>query len=267
MVKSVINNIVLIGSGNVACNFAYALKSAGKNISQIYSRTKQHAKVLAQYVSADYTDDISTLNKEADLYIIAVNDSAIEEILCQLLIKDGLFVHTAGSVDMNLLKKAVSDFGVIYPLQSLRKDRNIDFYKQVPLCIEANNKDNEIILLEFSKILSEHVYKLNSEQRKIVHLAAVFVNNFTGYLYASADNLLKKNDIPFDLLKPLINRTVENILSDAEPGTQISELFNLTGPAIRKDMNVINEHLEMLDNYPDLKKVYEVITENIIKQS
>ena len=259
-VKTALNKIVLIGSGNVATNFAFALKKAKKSITQIYSLNLEHAKRLALIADADFTDDITKLDKTADLYILAVNDSKIEDISGKLRIDDGLLVHTAGSVDMNVLKNASTNVGVLYPLQTLSREQNIDFYREVPICIESDNSVNENLLKELASTISEKVFILTSEERAKVHLAAVIVNNFSNYLYASAEKYLQSNQLSFDLLKALISRT--NDIS-----VKGEKQLLLTGPAVRKDVNVIRKHMEMLEGFPELRKVYELISENIIKQS
>lgn len=253
-----INNIVIIGTGNVATNFAMALNEKGKDIVQIYSRTEESAKELADKVSADYTTELHKLEK-ADIYIVAVTDSAIEEVVRQIKIKNGIIVHTAGAANIDILKSVSSDYGVIYPLQTLIKDKNIDFYNKVPLCIEANNEMTEEKLLKMAELIAGKVYKLNSQKRLVLHLAATFANNFTNYMYVVADKLLKSQNIPFETLKSLIEESTDIIIAQETPAVY-------TGPAARKDMNTIKKHLELLKNHTEFKKLYELITKNIINK-
>lgn len=258
MPKSAINDVVIIGSGNVATSLVYSLLQNRKNIIQIYSRNKNNAEHLAGIADCSYTVNLKELNTDADLYIIAIQDDAIESVISQLLLKNGILVHTAGSVEMNILKSASNNYGVLYPLQTLNKNKIIDFYNKVPLCVEANTEETRKLLYELSLLLSKKVIDIDSEQRKIVHLAAVFANNFTNYMHISASRILKQANISTEILKPLIIET-----SDVNNETEIYK--KLTGPAIRKDIKTIEKQIEILKDFPDLKNVYEIITENMLK--
>jgi predicted short-subunit dehydrogenase-like oxidoreductase (DUF2520 family) len=260
LTKSALNSIVLIGSGNVATNLAFALLSKHKKIVQVVSRKIENAKSLAEKVGAGYTDDLKSIIVNADLYIIAVSDSAILEVISNINIKDCMLVHTAGSVDMDVLKPSAKNYGVIYPLQTLSKKTHLDFFNNVPLCIEANNEDNTRKLSELANKLSGRVYLVNSEDRKVLHLAAVFVNNFINYMYVAAARIMNNRNMPIEMLMPLIGETFKVI--EQSEFKSINEI--LTGPAVRNDMETIRKHIELLKDFPDLKKVYELITNNII---
>ncbi len=251
-----LRNIVIIGAGNVATNLALALKDKGEKIIQVYSRTEKSAKTLADIISSSYTDDLKKINMNSDLYIISVPDSAIIPVLKHLSLKNKFIVHTCGSMDMDILKHASSNYGVFYPLQTFSRNRKADF-TETPVCIEANNIAYQEALMNLAKLLSDKVYIINSGKRKILHLAAVFACNFPNYMYRIAEKITENNDIPFDILRPLIKETTGKIMTNSPSGVQ-------TGPASRKDTDTIEKHIDMLSEYPDFKQIYELITRNIL---
>lgn len=258
MAGSGIRKVVLIGAGNLAINLAFALQKNGFRIIQVYNRTPRPGELLAKKVSSEYTSDIDRIFKKADLYVLAVKDTAIDEMAQKLSIDNGFIVHTSGTVDMKVLKKASSNYGVFYPVQTFLKTKRKSF-RDVPLCIEANNKGNETLLQNMAGRLSGHVYKVNSQQRKIIHIAAVFSCNFVNYLNSVAEDLLLENGLDFDILGGLIRETWRN--------TGKGNIFrNQTGPATREDHEVMNEHLFMLSGHPDHKQIYELISKAIIKR-
>lgn len=249
------NNIVLIGAGNVATHFGKALINAGNKILQVYSRTQKSARKLAEKIHAEYTTDLHSLNTDADLYLISVTDNAVEELINNLSLKNKLVIHTSGSIPMKILNRISENYGVLYPLQTFSKSRKVDF-KNVPLCIEANNKDNLEKIRSLATGLSNHIYEVDSEQRNVLHLAAVFACNFPNFMYTIADKLLRDSNIDFDILRPLIKETAEKI-QDMKPAEA------QTGPAVRGDENIMLAHLEMLKDYPAYKKLYQIISEEI----
>ncbi|MEO6904628.1 MAG: Rossmann-like and DUF2520 domain-containing protein [Bacteroidia bacterium] len=251
------NTIVIIGAGNVATHLGIALHDIGYTISQVYSPTKKSAFTLAKLIGADAITKIKDINDAATFYIVAIKDDAIEGLVNQLNLKDKLIVHTSGSVAMNVLKKASKNYGVIYPLQTFSKNKIVDF-KTIPLCIESNNATSLKSILYFAKTINNNIHKINSEQRKLLHLSAVFACNFSYYMYVIAEKLLSKNKLPFELLKPLIEETAMKI-KDGSPAKM------QTGPAVRNDKNTINAHLKLLNTDNNLKKIYKLLSESIIK--
>jgi len=252
-----ISNIVFIGAGNLATNLAIALFNKNFNIIQIYSRTIISAKNLALKVKADYTDNLNELNHNADLYILSVSDGILEEIIEKIPIKDKIFVHTSGSLKMDVLKSLTDSYGVFYPLQTFSKKEITDF-KNIPLCIESSHTIIENQLIEIAKLISNNVNLINSEQRKILHISAVFACNFSSYMYFAAEEILKENQLNFDLLKPLIQRTAEKIQTQSPEEA-------ITGPARRNDMKIIQNHLEFLIQHPEFYEIYKNISKNIVK--
>ena len=203
-----INKITFIGSGNVATHLAIALKEAGKEIVRIYSRTPANAKALAGKVDADFTNNTEDIAGEADIYIVAVSDDALLQTAEKLNFNDSLVVHTSGSAQMDILKGCSENYGVFYPLQTFSKSRKVDFNK-IPLCIEANNTGSREQLKNLALSLTDKIYFVNSEKRRTLHLAAVFACNFPNFMYSVAQKILRKNELDFDILKPLTKETAE----------------------------------------------------------
>lgn len=249
--------IVFLGSGNVATHLARALVKKGHKVLQVYSRTKQNARLLAAELDAGFTNDPLKLNTGGDIYIISLKDNALAEVAKKINFGKKLTVHTSGSVSMNVLKEVSENYGVFYPMQTFSKQRKIEL-AGIPFLIEANNSRNEKLLVEMAAALTgkANVYRMNSEERKVLHVAAVFVNNFPNHLFAIAEEILSKNRLPFGILKPLISETIRKIMDNSPARMQ-------TGPAKRGDKKIIDEHLKFLDSYPEYKKIYRLISKSI----
>lgn len=248
--------ISIIGSGNLATQLGLALHKEGYLISQVFSRNKKNAEILSKKLKAKAVVDLKKLSTDSSIYIISVKDDAIESVAKQLKLKDQIVVHTSGSVSMDVLKKTSKNYGVFYPLQTFSKEKQASF-KTIPICIEANNNTTSTTLQYFAKSISGNVQKVNSEQRKKIHLAAVFACNFTNHMYAIAEHLLAKDKLSLDLLKPLIEETAHKIKKTKPSNAQ-------TGPAIRNDKKTIDAHVKLLANEKDFKKIYELITKSIV---
>jgi predicted short-subunit dehydrogenase-like oxidoreductase (DUF2520 family) len=249
--------ITLIGSGNVATHLAAAFKNAGHYIVQVYSRDMQNAALLAYHVKAEPIDSFEQINTETDLFVIAVKDEAIGQVAEKLAPYQKLMVHTSGATDLYTLLAFTDNAGVFYPLQTFSKTREVDF-RNVPLCIESADADITKTLEQLAQSISNKVYRVNSAQRKVLHLAAVFANNFPNYLYNIAQQILQKNQLDFDLLRPIIAETAQKVQHNLPAGMQ-------TGPAVRNDEITMNHHLELLKNEPDLQELYKLISQGIIK--
>ncbi len=251
--------IVIIGAGNVATNLAKVFKSKLSADVHIHNRTENSAKQLADKLQTTYSFDINELPIEADLYVISVSDDAISELSQNAVLKDKinnkLVVHTAGSISSEVLSSLSANYGVFYPLQTFSKFKQLDF-NSIPLCLEANSGFNYNTLSKYAFQISDDVRKISSEQRKYIHLAAVFANNFSNRMFSIAEKLLKEQDLDFDILIPLINETVDNIQKKSPNKVQ-------TGPAIRNDEEVLNKHSELLSENEKLQKIYNLISENI----
>ena len=253
------NSIVLIGAGNVATQLGIALQEKGFPIVQVYSRTLNSAKILGEKLHTNYTNDIQQLNQKADIYIFALKDSVLPEILKELPAVSGLLIHTAGSLPLDIFKESYSRrYAVLYPLQTFSKNRKISF-DSIPFFIEANSIEDENLLEEIAFTLSDKVIRLSSEKRKQLHLAAVFACNFSNYIYTCAANILEKQDLPWEFLLPLIQETANKVKELHPKEAQ-------TGPAIRYDQNVINKHLEMLSEEPNQQELYKQISQSIYRE-
>ncbi|AMR32141.1 oxidoreductase [Mucilaginibacter sp. PAMC 26640] len=249
--------ITLIGSGNVATHLAAALKNAGHRIVQVYSPNMHNAALLAYHVGATAVDSLADVSAETDLFIIAVKDDAIAELVPRLSAHQKLIVHTSGAVSLQTLLEFTTNAGIFYPLQTFSKTKELDFW-QVPLCIEGADEQITKHLEELARTISNNVYRVSSAQRKVLHLAAVFACNFTNYLYGIAQGLLQENELSFDMLRPLIAETADKIKVHSPALVQ-------TGPAIRNDEKTMQAHLQMLEGKAGLKKIYQLLSQDIIK--
>lgn len=249
-------NIVLLGSGNVATHLGRAFKMAGQSIVQVWSREMGNASELADTLAAEPISNLSDLSRTADLYIIAVKDDAIREVALQLKLKDQLIVHTSGSCGLDVLEGTSSRIGVFYPLQTFSKIKSVDF-RQIPIAIEGNSQEVSSVISAIADRLSEKVIGLSSVQRKALHIAAVFACNFTNHLFALSQELLEEQKLDFDLLRPLIAETADKIQKNDPVSVQ-------TGPAIRDDKATIQAHLELLHEKPELKELYQKLSQSIV---
>jgi putative pyrroline-5-carboxylate reductase len=249
--------IVFIGAGNLATNLAKALYYKGFRIVQVYSRTEESARALAEQVEAGYTTDLQEISKEARLYIVSLKDAAFVELLPQITEgkQDALLVHTAGSIPMSVWEKYAERYGVFYPMQTFSKQREVNF-REIPFFVEAKRPEDVELLKAIAATLSDNVYEITSEQRKSLHLAAVFICNFTNHMYALAADLLEKYNLPFDVMLPLIDETARKVHELTPHEAQ-------TGPAVRYDENVISNHLAMLADSPALQEIYKLMSKSI----
>jgi predicted short-subunit dehydrogenase-like oxidoreductase (DUF2520 family) len=247
----------MMGAGNVATHLSLALKQKGFIIQQVYNRTIQSASELAAMLKTDYTHQLSEVNTESDLIIFAISDSAIEEVLAKLSLQNNFLVHCSGSTPLNVLKGFSEKIAVLYPLQTFSKNRQIDF-NEVPLFVEANNIENEKVIEEFAQILSSNVRVLDSNKRLTLHISAVFACNFANHCFTLASKVLNSEDIPFDVLHPLINETALKV-------NKMEPFDAQTGPAVRFDENIIGKHMQFLSNSTGYAELYQLISESIYK--
>lgn len=250
--------IVLVGAGNMATQLALALSNKGCRILQVYSRTIDSARQLAGRVGNNtlYTNYIADIVTDADLYIFSLSDNVLPDVIEQMQPNDALWVHTAGSMPMDVFAAKCARYGVLYPMQTVNKDRVID-WSDVPVFVEASNETDTQYLVQLSQRLSKNVSRSNSQQRQSLHLAAVFACNFTNHMYAIAEKLLQEQGLEFDVMKHLIRETEHKAES-------ISPIDGQTGPAVRNDVNVMNKHLALLGNTPE-GELYRLISKNIMQ--
>ena len=249
--------IVLIGAGNVATHLGVALKRNGHEIIQIYSRTEASASALSERLGAPFTTSMDEVFPGADIYVVSVKDAVLQDLLPSVVKgrEGALFVHTAGSMPMDVWKGIATRYGVLYPMQTFSKSREVDF-NSVSFFVEALEKDDLQMLVDLASSLTPKVYKATSEQRMSLHVAAVFACNFTNHMYAMSAKLLEKYGMPFDAMLPLIDETARKV-------HELSPMDAQTGPAIRRDENVMNKHLSLLSDEPMLQEVYEMISKSI----
>ncbi len=252
-----INSVVILGAGSVATHLAHALNLHGYRIAQVYSRTSDSAELLSLKTNSEYITDIEHLKKDADLYIIALKDSVVECLIKKLAVK-GIAVHTSGTLPMSLLKHMSKHYGVFYPLQTFSKSRHIRF-DHIPVFLEASDKYTMDALREVAVSLTDNIYEISSEQRRYIHLAAVFSCNFSNFMYVAAADILKKHNISFDVLIPLIREFFDKV-------TVMEPWEAQTGPAVREDKAVIDKQLELLNEFPEFKEIYIRITQAIIQR-
>ena len=251
--------ICMIGAGNLATQLSLTLSDKGHQVLQVFSKTEERAADLATALKCSFTTDPNTLITNADLYIIAIKDQAIESFIQSREWGSSLVVHTAGSIPMDLLADNCKNYGVFYPFQTFSIDKKINF-QNVPICLEASSAENLKILTDLASTISDNIQFYNSDQRQQIHLASAFVCNFVNHLFAIGKDLVEEKGIDFEILKPLI-------LETATKGVLMAPKLVQTGPAARKDYLVMDKHLAMLDQHPDLQNLYKQLSDRIIKSS
>ncbi len=253
--KKELPSVCVLGCGNLGTHLVQALYHAGYPILQLYSRTVESATALSNLVgNAPFTTDLSKLTMSADLYICALKDSVLHEVLAKTPLRGKRIVHTAGSMPLSLLSEFTDEGGVFYPMQSFSKAKPVDF-SVIPIFVEATNGEMKKLLVDMASHISKSVNLLDTEGRKQLHLAAVFASNFSNHMYAIASEQLCKLGLPFEVLLPLIDETCAKIHS-------LSPVEAQTGPAVRYDLNVITAQKERIDN-PLQQKIYELVSQSI----
>lgn len=248
--------VVIIGAGNVATVLGKLIKKNGHNVLQVVSKRAVTGRVLAVELGSVFLEEGRAIDQSADIYIIAVTDSSIKEISEKYNLGDKLVVHTAGSVSKEILNNATSRYGVLYPLQSLRKECSL-LPTTIPLLLDANTRESLVLLQNFAASISTTNSFANDAERLKLHVAAVLVSNFTNHLYTIAAEYCAGERVDFKLLLPLIEETAVRL-----HGHSPAEM--MTGPAFRGDIKTIEKHLGLLESYPHIQKIYLRITEDIL---
>lgn len=248
-------DIVIIGSGNVAAVLGRKFKAAGHSIVQVVARNSKAASALAYEWDTVSTNYKSQTNKNADVYIIAVADQAIDTIISEFRLPGKIVAHTAASVPKEVLKNVTQHYGVFYPLQCLRKDMTT--LPDIPIFFDGSDLKTKTVLEQLAHSISaEKVVEAGDDARLKLHVAAVIVSNFVNHLYSLAEDYCHKEGLDFKQLLPLIDETA-SIIKNISPGK------SQTGPAVRHDSETIHKHLELLKNHPQLKNIYLLMTESI----
>lgn len=243
--------IVIIGSGNVAYHLAKAFTQNNIHLKQVFGRNEKDLKEISQELNIPYsTENIA----DADLYIICVSDSSVENVSQLITEKNCLVAHTSGSLPKEILigEYRKSSF---YPLQTFSKSKELD-YSKIPFFIEAENDEDQKILTDLASKISENVMKSDHEKRKYIHLTAVFACNFVNHLFSKAKEISDSQEIPFNYFLPLIDETVKKI-HEIEPKSA------QTGPAVRNDTRVLELHEQLLQD--ESLKIYKTMNHSIKK--
>jgi predicted short-subunit dehydrogenase-like oxidoreductase (DUF2520 family) len=250
-------NYNLIGAGNVAWFFGRRLKEKGHICSGVYGRNARSVSALAKEVYSPNFGSLLDVKDDADICIMAVSDTAIEELAHQISLKNSVLVHTAGSVSIGTLSNSASDYGVIWPVYSILKN-DLPIHRQIPFVWEASSEKAKQQILMVTNAISDITYEVKGEQRRWLHLAAVMGNNFTNYLISVCELICKEQNISFSILLPILQQTFDRIKLVSPSDVQ-------TGPAKRGDHNTINKHLDILRNHPDWQDLYKSLSLSIEK--
>lgn len=249
--------IVILGSGNVATHLAKAFRKHGHPIKQVFSKQSANANALADAVKAEPISNLADLDTGADLYLIAVSDAAISQIISEMPeITRGIVVHTSGATPIEVLQR-FDKAGVIYPAQSISKHIEIDI-SLIPFGIEANSLETSALLFNLLSPIATGIFSCDSKQRLALHVSAVLVNNFPNALFSMAQKILESENMDFDLLRPIILETANKVQNHLPTEVQ-------TGPAARNDMDTINRHLQFLSYSNELTQIYQHLSDFIIK--
>lgn len=253
--------IVLIGAGNLATSLGKALVDAGHDVVQVYSRTMESAKAVADIAGGSPTTDIAAVKADADVYLVAVKDSVLPELVPQLCKgrEQRVFLHTAGSMPMDVFKGMALHYGVLYPMQSFSKGNVVDF-SEVPCFVEASDDLAMRTATELAGSVSGNVSRLSTDDRRYLHLAAVFACNFANHCYAMAEDILASRGLPFSVMLPLIDETARKVHT-------MSPLRAQTGPAVRYDENVIRSQSQLLRDNPFMKEIYDRMSLSIHRKA
>lgn len=250
--------IGLIGLGNAGSHLARVFRRRHLGLQAVFSRDFDNVSKLGKRMRIFYTNKLEEFPRDLDLYVLAVPDGAIAEVAKELsqYVPDACVVHVSGAQSSAVLAPYFKNYGVFYPLQTLTKGKKVKF-RTIPILIEASNEQLESTLIDLGRMISDKVQLINDEERAWLHISAVLVNNFTNHLYALAEKISSDKDLSFDLLRPLILETAQKV-------QKLNPEMAQTGPAARGDESTIRQHLERLEAYPEIKKVYEVLSDSLM---
>lgn len=252
-------NLTFIGSGNLAWHLAPALDNVGFVVKEVYSRNPKHALELTKRLyQAEVKETLDFSDSRSSVFVIATSDDAIESIAQEIALPDdAILIHTSGSQPLNVLAYAATPhIGVLYPLQSFSKSKRVEF-RDIPIFIESETPKAEKTITEMAKAISKNVKKINSDERRALHVAAVFASNFVNHMLTLSKDILKESRLDFDLLKPLITETINKAMSIGPDKAQ-------TGPASRGDMEILDHHMEYLRSKEGVADIYRILSQDII---
>lgn len=251
--------IVMIGAGNVATHICRTLAGKDCSLVQVWSRSWESASELAALTGCEPVVSFDNIVRDADIYIISVVDSALDSVVGRLCAecRQGVFVHTAGTMPMQVFEGRAEHYGVMYPMQTFTKRKRLDF-KVIPCFVEASDDGALAVIKRFASLLSDNVYELSGDDRRWLHVAAVFACNFSNACCAMSSRILKEHGLDFSVMLPLVDETMRKLHSLAPEEAQ-------TGPAVREDYNVMDRHMEMLGGDEKLRQVYDMMSKIIIE--
>ena len=246
---------MVLGAGNVATHISRHLHFAGHNITCIWSRSRARAQKLADEFGSAGTADPGKVPSGADFYLVAVPDRAIPDVTGKYRGSGGIWIHTAGAVSMDVLEKDFEEFGVFYPLQTLSADQMVSL-EDTPFLVEGSGPQVTRQISALASSISETVIEMDSSSRLVIHMAAVFANNFSNHMVTIAERILKENKGDLELLAPILRETFSKMVRMGPENAQ-------TGPALRNDQVTIQKHLELLKAYPEWEKLYTFVSRDI----
>lgn len=251
-----IKRITIIGAGCVGDFLATRLYERGFEIVEVVSRRKKSAVEIAKKVKAKANqEDFEKMNKDSDLYILCVKDEVIMELRNKIQVGDKLIVHTSGSMTIDVFKKASTNYGLIYPLQTIIRERKINL-DIIPFFVDGNTEESCLRIENFVKSFTNNVFRIEEAKRVKLHMAAIFASNFTNYMYKIAQDIMNREQIPMEVLKPLAYETIDKIF-------ELGPIASQTGPARRGDCVIIDKHKSLLKNQQ--RKLYSMLS-NMIKK-
>ena len=253
--------ITIVGTGNVAWHIGNHLAKKGVHIVQMYNRTIAKAHELQHRIGYPIpcTDILDELTIPTDIYLLMTRDDVLPEIVAQLSLKNAIIAHTSGSSAMEVLGNGYNaNIGVWYPFQTFSKGKEV-ILDTIPFCIEGNNENVRTTLFALASLVSSNVHYIDSQQRKILHLTAIYTNNFANHLFTIAEELVTIHNLPFDFLRPLIQETAHKI-------QELSPSLSQTGPAKRNDLRILQQHENLLAEYPEYLAIYQLLTTSIQKK-
>ncbi|MDG1276047.1 MAG: DUF2520 domain-containing protein [Algoriphagus sp.] len=252
-------NIAIIGAGNVAWHLAPALEDAGHTITEVYARSLKSAeKVIERVYEAIPKDDLDFSESKAELFILTIRDSAISEVSDEIILPDGaILIHTSGTVNLDVLNFSSATYtGVFYPLQSFTIGKKVE-WEELPILVESDDEEILQKLKKLAKSLTHQVFMVRSKDRKGLHVAAVFASNFSNHMIRIAEEIMRRQGLDFEMLKPLIIETISKSLQIGAKNAQ-------TGPAIREDYETLEEHHQYLNYNEQIAEIYRLISQDII---
>lgn len=250
-------NVTIIGAGNVGTHLAIGLSHSGVRIHQVFSRSEARAKTLASAVGSGAIASLNDIDSSADVVLIAVKDGAIGDVgqsLRAVISNETIVAHTAGSIASDVLSD-LERFGVFYPLQTFTVGRTVE-WRKVPILVTATEERTVAELVKLARLLSGNVMEITDRQRLVLHLCATMANNFSNQMFALAERIASDHELDFDLLKPLIEETASKVQT-------LSPFHAQTGAAVRGDEVTMRKHLALLENNPEIAKIYSEISASI----